>query len=242
MRNIKLVIEYDGTDFIGWQQQLEGRTIQGELIAALQNLLQESPVIYGAGRTDAGVHALEQVANFKTESALAGSSIKNGLNFYLPRDIHVIAAEDVDHDFHARFSAKSREYRYCIARRMKAIGRQYAWFCKYNLDLGKIKQASEYLVGEHMFSAFSKQNEEEKHYLSDVKQIEWRENGEEIIMQICANRFLHNMVRIIVGTMVQVGRGKLQPTDIRNILKSGKREDAGFTVPPYGLFLCKINY
>lgn len=242
MRNIKLVIEYDGTDFIGWQQQLEDRTVQGELMKALQNLSQESPTIYGAGRTDSGVHALGQVANFKTGSSLSENSIKKGLNFYLPRDINVISAEEVGDKFHARFSAKNREYRYCIARRMKPIGRKYSWFCKYDLDLDKIKQASEHLIGGHVFSAFSKYSEEEKHYLSDVKYIEWREENEEITMEICANRFLHNMVRIIVGALVEVGRGKLQPTDIKKILKNGKRENVCFTVPPHGLFLYRINY
>ncbi len=242
MRNIKLVMEYDGTDFIGWQQQLEDRTIQGELIKSLQSLSQESPTIYGAGRTDSGVHALGQVANFKTASSLSDDSIKNGLNFYLPKDIQVISAEEVSDKFHARFSAKSREYRYCISRRMKAIGRKYSWFCKYKLDLEKMKQASEYLIGSHVFSAFSKYNEKEKHYLSDVKYIEWHDENEEITMEISANRFLHNMVRIIVGAMIEVGRGKLQPVDIQKILKSGKRENACYTVPPHGLFLYKINY
>ncbi len=242
MRNIKLVIEYDGTDYIGWQQQLEDRTVQGELIKALQNLSQESPTIYGAGRTDSGVHALAQVANFNTGSSLSEDQIKNGLNYYLPLDIQVISAEEVDDKFHARFSAKSREYRYHIAQRMKAIGRNYSWFCKYKLDLDKIKQASEYLVGQHVFSAFSKYSEEEKHYLSDVKYIEWHDEDYEIVMEICANRFLHNMVRIIVGAMVEVGRGKLQPIDIQKILTSGKRGNVGSTVPPHGLFLCKINY
>jgi tRNA pseudouridine38-40 synthase len=242
MRNIKLIIEYDGSDFLGWQQQIEGRTIQGELVKALFTLSHESPTIYAAGRTDSGVHALGQVANFKLNNLLTVESIKKGLNFYLPRDIQVIAAEEVDDNFHARFSATSREYRYCIVRRVKAIGRNYCWFCKYKLDLEKIKQASEYLLGEHVFSAFSKQSEEETHYLSNVKYIDWRDENEKIIMEICANRFLHNMVRIIVGTMVQVGRGKLQPEDVQKILKNGRREDAGFTVPPNGLFLSKINY
>ncbi len=242
MRNIKLTLEYDGAHFCGWQWQPTGRTIQGALENAIEKLLQEKPKIIAAGRTDAGVHALGQVVNFKTESTLDLNSIRLGLNSYLPNESIVIKTEEVDEKFHARFAAIKRKYRYVISKRPRAIGRQYSWYCKYSLDLDKIKTASGYLIGEHVFAAFSKKIEDESHYLSNVESVDWQDTHDEIIMEICANRFLHNMVRIIVGTMVEVGRGRLKPEVIKNILGTKDRDKAGNNVPPQGLFLEKIYY
>jgi tRNA pseudouridine38-40 synthase len=242
MRNIKLTLEYDGTDFCGWQWQPRGRTAQGTLQNAVKELLQESPTLIAAGRTDAGVHALGQVVNFKTENTLDVKSIQLGLNSYLPHDMVVWEVEEVAEKFHARFDAVKRKYRYVISKRPKAIGRQYSWYCKYDLDLEKVRRASECLIGQHVFFAFSKANKEESHYLCNVESVNWSESEDEIILEICANRFLHNMVRIIVGTMVDVGRGKLAPQAVEKILETQERDRAGFTAPPQGLFMEKIFY
>lgn len=242
MRNIKLTLEYDGTDFCGWQWQPKGRTVQGTLQSSLKKLLQESPTVIAAGRTDAGVHALGQVVNFKTKSILDLNSIRLGLNSFLPRDVTILEAEEEDEKFNARFDAVKRMYRYVITKRPRAVGRQYSWYCKFNLDLDKIKNASEFLIGEHVFSAFSRADDEETHYLCNVESVQWQETKDEIILEICANRFLHNMVRIIIGTMVEVGRGRLAPEEIKEILKTRDRNRIGFTVPPQGLFLIKVYY
>lgn len=242
MRNIKLVIEYDGTDFLGWQWQPEGRTVQRELQSALKQLLQDTPKVYAAGRTDSGVHALGQVVNFKTGQRLDLHAIQAGLNSYLPSDVRVLSAVKVDERFHARFSAVGRVYRYVISKRQRAVARQYSWFCKYELDVSLMKEASQFLLGTHNFQAFSKRNEEESHYLSRVERLHWEDAGDELVMEIEANRFLHNMVRIIVGNMVDVGRGRLSPVKLREILENGERMHAAVKTPPHGLSLVKVNY
>ncbi|MFQ5648834.1 MAG: tRNA pseudouridine(38-40) synthase TruA [bacterium] len=242
MRNIKLVLEYDGSKYYGWQWQPRGRTIQGELQRSLQKLLQESTKVIAAGRTDSGVHALGQVVNFKTENTLDVPSIRLGINSYLPGDVRVLSAVQVHDTFHARFDARSRVYRYVISKRPRAVGRQYAWYCKYLLEVAEMKRASSHLLGSHRFTAFSRVIEEEPHYLCEVYSLCWKETNDEIEMEICANRFLHHMVRLIVGTMVEVGRGKLTPGRVQEILASGSRKDAGSAVPPQGLFLVSVNY
>lgn len=242
MRNIKLILEYDGTNYHGWQLQSVGKTIQSELEKALLKLTQEQVKIFCAGRTDTGVHALGNVVNFKTESQLDITIFEKGLNRFLPQDIRVMKAEEVSFDFHARFSAKYRKYRYVISNKRHAIERNYQWYCRYPLDFKSIQQASQYLIGEHDFQAFSKADPEQPHYLSDVMALTWEQLGDRFIMEITANRFLHNMVRIIVGTMVEVGRGKLEPERIPEILASRDRRLAGKTVPPNGLILVEVGY
>ncbi|MCH7673705.1 tRNA pseudouridine(38-40) synthase TruA [candidate division KSB1 bacterium] len=242
MRNIKLVLEYDGTDFCGWQLQPKDRTVQGVLQSSLKQLLRELPTIYASGRTDAGVHALGQVANFKTENQLTLDSIQNGVNSYLPADVRVLSVEEAGEEFHSRYDAVKRTYRYVIAKKMLAVGRQYSWFCKYKLDLSKIRSASEFLIGKHSFEAFAKLNEEEKHYLCNVESVRWQESEEDFSFTISANRFLHHMIRIIVGTMIDVGRGKLLPGDIKDMLASGERKRAGSVVSAHGLFLVRVDY
>lgn len=241
-RNIKLILEYDGANFSGWQWQPKDRTVQATLQHAVSKLLQEMPKIYAAGRTDSGVHALGQVANFKTASDLDLIAIRLGLNSYLPPDAVVLKAEEVDDAFHARYSAVKRVYRYVISKRFRAITRNYSWFCKYALDVELMRAASGHLIGEHVFTAFCRESEEEPHYLSKVESLEWTETEDAVMLQICANRFLHSMVRIIVGTMVDVGRGRLKPDEVKNILDSRDRNRAGFSVPPQGLFLERVYY
>ncbi|MFQ5602547.1 MAG: tRNA pseudouridine(38-40) synthase TruA [bacterium] len=242
MRNIKLTLEYDGSNYCGWQWQPDDNTVQKTLHSAIKSVMNDEPTLIAAGRTDSGVHALGQVVNFKTNSHLGLDAIKNGINRYLPNDVLVLAAEEAAADFHARFSATKRVYRYVIAKTRRAVGRQYAWYCKYRLELERIKTASEYLVGEHVFAVFSKETEDEPHYLSYVESAEWSETERDLIFRICAKRFLHNMVRMIVGTLVEVGRGKYEPDIIEELLESGDKSRTGATAPPHGLFLEKIYY
>lgn len=242
MRNIKLVVEYDGTDFHGWQFQPGLRTIQGQIQNALKIIFKNDINVIGSGRTDTGVHARGQVANFLTDHSMSVSTVKAALNGNLPRDVRIISAEEVDENFHARYDAIKRHYSYTITRQEKAINRFYAWCYKSELNIENMQQASNYLLGKHDFKAFCHANENANHYRCFVEEIVWEQNDELIILNIIANRFLHNMVRIIVGTMINVGRGFTPVEQIPQILKSHDRRNAGLTVPAKGLFLEKVYY
>jgi len=242
MRNIKLEIEYDGTNFCGWQIQSKVRTVQEELEAALNQLTREKIRVISAGRTDAGVHALGQVVNFKTKSLLPDRVFRLGLNGILPKDIRVINAEETEIKFNSRFSARSRNYKYYIATRQIAVGRQYAWFYKKTLDLDKMQQACSLIVGSHDFKSFCQAGADVNHYLCHVKKADWQKENEKLIFNITANRFLHNMVRILVGTFVNIGIGAIEIDDFLHILEAKNRIDAGPTAPPHGLFLVKVFY
>lgn len=242
MRNIRLTLEYDGTNFCGWQLQPKVRTVQGELESSLKKLLQEKVRIIGSGRTDVGVHALGQVANFHTKSQLSPDSIHKGLNSLLPEDVIVLKTEEVPLEFHARFDAKKRMYRYVISRRKRAIGRFYCWYVDYDLDLVQMQRASELLIGERDFKSFCQADVEVKHYKCKVESTSWREKAEELIFEITANRFLHGMVRTIVGTLIDVGWGKISPLAFEKIIEARDRRAAGRTAPAKGLFLVRVWY
>lgn len=242
MRNIKLLLEYDGTDFHGWQFQPELRTVQNEIQNALKKIFDKKINVIGSGRTDAGVHAKGQVANFLIEHPMPVSRIKAAINGNLPRDVRIISVEDVNENFHARYDAVKRHYCYRISRRERAIDRFYVWCVKAQLDVDKIRQASNCLLGDHDFKAFCHVQENMKHYSCIIEKIEWEQNNGILNLNIIANRFLHNMVRIIVGTMINVGRGFTPVEQIPQILKSQDRRNAGPTVPAKGLCLEKVYY
>jgi len=242
MRNIKLTLEYDGTNFSGWQLQPKVRTVQGELETALRQLLQQGVRVIGSGRTDVGVHALGQVANFKTTTMLSLPSIQKGLNALLARDVVVLHVEEVSEDFHARYSAQKREYRYVISTRPRAVGRFYAWYVRYPLDVEKMQEASQCLLGEHDFRSFSLSGSPVKHYRCKVERAAWTEGADEVIFEIVADRFLRGMVRSIVGTMVQLCAAKVPVEQVKAILESQDRRAAGPTAPARGLFLTKVYY
>ncbi len=242
MRNLLLTLEYDGTDFFGWQRQQNLRTVQQVVEDALSQLLQEGVTLYTAGRTDTGVHALAQNANFKTKSGLSQKTIHRGANAILPRDVRLLEVSRVPPDFHARFSARKRYYRYIICKRQRAIGRQYAWYCPYRLEIEYMRKACTAILGELDFKSFCKANADVNHYRCHVSRAEWRESSEEVIFFIAANRFLHNMVRTLVGTFVNIGRGQVAPRSMQEILQARDRRRAGPNVPPYGLYLEKIEY
>ena len=242
LKTIKLVLEYDGTPFSGWQVQPEQRTVQEEVERALEKITKENIRIVGAGRTDAGVHALGQTASFKTEKDLPLSAYEKGLNSFLPREIRILSAEEMHSGFDARRDAVSRTYRYVISKVERAIGHQYAWFPNFDFNTRPMIQASKYLKGEHSFRSFCKGNEEGEDCISKVFRVQWEETNREIRFEITAIRFFHNMIRIVVGTLMEVGRGKMNPREFRTILRGQDRTQAGPTVPPHGLFLVSVVY
>lgn len=242
MRNIKLVLEYDGTDFVGWQSQPNGRSVQDEITNVLDQILQESTTLIGAGRTDSGVHARGQVANFRTSSSMSVNAILNALNGTLPDDIYIHSAEEVDEKFHARFDAKGRLYKYYIALLATAIGRQYQWYVKYDLNLQVMNQVAAQIIGEHDFESFTKSESLVPHHRCVITTSAWTKTPAMLIYEIRANRFLHGMVRALVGTMVDIGRGYIPASRFQEIMDAKDRRKAGMAVPPSGLFLEEIIY
>ncbi len=242
MRNIKLVLEYDGTDFVGWQSQTNGRNIQDEITNVLDQVLQEPITLIGAGRTDSGVHARGQVANFKTNSALGVSSILNALNGTLPEDIYIHSSEEVGENFHARFDARERTYRYFIALKPTSIGRQYQWYVKYDLDMDAMNRVGQQILGEQDFQSFAKTEADVEHHRCTVLKSKWTKTQAMMIYEVRANRFLHGMVRALVGTMVDIGRGYIPITQFQEIMDAKDRRKAGMAVPPSGLFLEEVTY
>jgi len=241
-RNIRLTLEYDGTNFKGWQVQPGERTVQGELETGLQRLFGLPLRTIAAGRTDSGVHALGQVANFMTASHLAVGRIQAALNALLPDDIVIRETGEVPLDFHARFDAKRREYLYRIGYRQRAVGRGYAWWIRNPLDLEAMQEAAASLLGHHDFTSFcvaaSERDNRECHLFECV----WQQREDELHLRIEANRFLRSMVRGIVGTLVDIGRGARSADDMSWILEARDRGSAGPSAPPQGLFLMRVTY
>lgn len=242
MKNIKIVLEYDGTDFCGWQYQPNLRTVQDELQRSLKKIFQKEINVIGAGRTDSGVHARAQVANFLIEKEMAPGTIMAALNGNLPKDIRVLSSEEVELSFNSRFSAIKRHYRYHITRIERAINRNYIWCFKTYLDIDKMQQASDFLLGDQDFKSFCQEGADVKHHFCQMEKLTWEQKNETITLDIIANRFLHNMVRIIVGTMIDVGRGYTAAEKIPEILQAKDRKQSGQTAPAKGLCLEKIYY
>ncbi len=242
LKNIRLTLEYDGTDFHGWQIQPKRRTVQGEIQERLEQLLGEEIKLIGAGRTDAGVHALRQVANFKTESKLKLENILRGLDSLLPSDIVVRNIKQVDQRFHARFTAKSKVYTYRIYSGKTVFLRDFTWELNYHLDLNRMRAAAERMLGEHDFSSFCVAKSCKQNNTCRILKANWRRLKDELVFEIEANRFLHSMVRALVGTMVDVGRGHFSVLDFERILSSRDRRKAGLTAPAKGLYLMKVKY
>lgn len=241
-RCFKLVIEYDGSDFAGWQVQPNARTVQGELEAALHSLTGEFVRVTGAGRTDAGVHATGQVASFLSVWRHGSAALLRALNATLARDIRIRESSNPVMPFDARRDAKRRTYRYFLSRRPLAVGRQYAFHPAGRIDLDSMIRATECLVGLHRWDAFCRKDENEYGYESEVHGVCWESDGDGIAMEITAVRFFHNMVRILVGTLLDVAAGKRSPEQLREILEKRDRTLAGPTAPACGLFLVKVDY
>ncbi len=243
MNNIKLIIEYDGTNYDGWQKQKSGKTIHQTLNKAIVKVVNEEIKLHGAGRTDAGTHAIGQVANFKTQSNIPFFNLAQAINYYLPKDIVVKSAKKVPKKFHSRYSAKSKVYRYTILnnKTRSAIGRNYCHYYATDLDIEKMQKASKALIGKHDFSAF-KSKSEVVSSVRTIKKMEIKKKGEYLFFTIEADGFLYKMVRAIVGTLLEVGRGKMTIGKFRETVKSGIRSKAGNTVPANGLCLLRVKY
>jgi len=242
MRNLRLLLEYDGTAFVGWQIQANGRSVQGEISRVLEQVLQEKVNLIGAGRTDAGVHARGQVASVRTESDMECPALMHALNGLLPPDVRVLGLTDVPEAFHARFDARERRYRYVIGRIPAAIGRQYRWYLQKELDVAAMNRIAARIVGEHDFEAFCKYAAEVEHYRCTVTGAVWEQGPGVLSFRISANRFLHGMVRALVGTMVDVGRGYTLEQEFEGIMQSRDRARAGMAAPAQGLALEEVVY
>ena len=244
MRNLRLDICYDGTRYRGWQR-LPGKddTIQGKLETALSRILGEPIEISGSGRTDAGVHAKGQVANFHCESAMPADEILANLRRYLPEDIGIYSCRDVSPRFHARLNAKEKTYCYRIwnSESPCVFDRRFVTVMPEALDVAAMEKAAQLLLGEHDFSAFCGNAKMKKSTVRYIRSIEIRRCGEELQLRFTGNGFLHNMVRILVGTLIEVGRGTRAPDSV-SALFGGKRAEAGFLAPAQGLCLEEVMY
>lgn len=245
MRNIKLTIEYDGKEFNGWQKQPDKLNIQGSIESAIKQITGEDVELNASGRTDAGVHALGQVANFKTESNLPIEKFPIAINTKLKRSIRIIKAEEVDEKFHSRLACKRKTYRYVInnSEFASAIYRNLEAYIPQELNVEKMREAIKYFEGEHDFKAFKASGTSSKSSVRTIYKAEIIEMPKNrIYIELTGNGFLYNMVRIIAGTLVDVGLEKIEAQEIPEIILSGKREKAGKTMPPNGLFLVNVEY
>jgi tRNA pseudouridine38-40 synthase len=245
IRNFKITIEYDGTRYHGWQRQKNDRTIQQDIEKAAQTITGQQVSLTGSGRTDAGVHACAQVANFKCETHLGPQDILGGLNSLTEADIVITDCKEVEAPFHARYDVKSKTYVYRILNRANpaAIGRQYAWHIRKALNLEAMRAASTHLIGSHDFKAFEGAGSPRSHSTRSVFKANLVEETDGYLaFEIEADGFLRFMVRNIVGTLVNVGLGKTSPDEFKHILESKDRDQAGATAPAHGLFLKNVNY
>ncbi len=245
IRNFKIVVEYDGSAYRGWQRQKNGLSIQQVLEEAIKKITGQKVSVIGSGRTDAGVHALNQVASFRCVTKLPVNSIYRGVNSVLPEDIVVKEMEEVPFEFHAQRDVKSKIYVYkiCNQKLRPALGRNYSWFVRFDLDLPKMRQAAKYLLGTHDFSCFCATGTDVQDRVRTIMNIEIKKVAQgniEIIVE--AKGFLKYMVRNIIGTLVEVGRGKRLPEEMKKIIASRDRKIAGATAPAHGLFLMEVKY
>jgi tRNA pseudouridine38-40 synthase len=239
-----LTIEYDGTDYVGWQIQPNGSSIQEMVEHALARLLGESVRVHSSGRTDAGVHARGMVVHFHTGRTLPIRAYQKGLNHFLPDDISVVTADTVASQFHARFSAKGKWYRYTLL--PTAVSRplcaRYSWQLDESLDVEKMRLAAQYFVGEHDFSAFRGAGSDTRTTVRRIESCSFEMQDELIHFDVHGSGFLKNMIRIMVGTLVEIGTGRRSAASIPDLLSSGNRSEAGKTAPPQGLCLMEVYY
>lgn len=244
MKRIKLTIAYDGTNYCGWQVQPNGITVEEVVNKALKKLTGEDIQVIGASRTDSGVHALGNVAVFDTHTTIPPERISYALNQRLPEDIVIVKSEEVAEDFHPRYCDCSKTYEYHILNTRIPIPtkRLTNYFVSYDLDVEKMRKAVGYLIGEHDFVSFCNVRTDVEDTVRTVTELEILKDGEEITIRISGNGFLYNMVRIIVGTLIRVGRGFYEPEKVKEILEAKDRKAAGVTAPPHGLILAEIRY
>ena len=242
MSRFSIIIQYDGTAFFGWQLQKKSRTIQGELEKTLLNINKNFPIrVHGAGRTDTGVHAIGQVAHFDLKTKLNPSELKNALNGNLPKDIRVMDCTIVSDKFPARFSAKKRHYLYRPRNNKYLLDRNYTWSTE-KLDLDKLNDVAKIIEGNHDFTSFSRNNKNLEHRRCIIYQSLWKEDSKIVNYHIVGNRFLHHMVRFLVGTMVEVIREKFELEYFKDLIDKPSDDVNIFKAPPQGLVLTKVEY
>ena len=241
---VLLRVEYKGTDYCGWQRQKNGLSVQEVLARAVKETTGEASVMHGSGRTDAGVHAIAQAVHFDTHTSIPLDKLPIAINAHLPANIRVLSAREVAPDFNARFDAKQKTYLYKLysAPVSSPLREGLFAFVHKRPDVDKMRKAAEYILGEHDFKVFQAAGGHVKTTVRTVTALEIKENGEEITFEVTGNGFLYNMVRIMVGTLYYVGIGKINAEDIPDIILSGKRDRAGKTMPPEGLYLKEVKY
>jgi len=242
MPRYKIIIGYDGTDFAGWQYQPDFRTVQGELEKALREFGEGAISVTGAGRTDAGVHALGQTAHFDLKREIAPQDLRAALNAKAPGDIYVKSLESVPADFHARFSAQWRRYLYVIAKEPSPIGRRFSWYPPFDYDFKILQQIVSDILGGNDFAGFCRAKSQKENTICTVAYAAWTQNDSQYVFEITADRFLHEMVRLLVGTMIDIARRRFDPDRLVNILHSGDVALCGGAAPPQGLFLAEVGY
>ena len=245
MKNYRMLLQYEGTRYQGWQkQESTDNTIQGKLEKLLSKMCGEKIEVQGSGRTDAGVHARGQVANAKMRTDMTPEEIRSYMNRYLPEDIGVLSVEEVDERFHSRLLAKGKTYCYQVINSEipHVVDRRYAYVYPEKLNLKAMKKAAAYLCGEHDFAAFTSARKSKKSTVRNIEEIRIEEDGDLLCFYFSGNGFLFHMVRILMGTLLEVGAGRMQPEEVKHILASGKRENAGPLVPAQGLTLIEVRY
>jgi tRNA pseudouridine38-40 synthase len=243
MSRFRLQIEYEGSRYHGWQQNAGVKTIQGEMLKACETLFNTKKIeLYGAGRTDAGVHALGQTAHLDVPTQMHAETMIGRLNELLPYDIHILSLEPCDDSFHARHSAVARSYVYVISRRRSAFGKHYVWWVREDLSVNNMQEAAALFRGFHDFSSFGAVTPEEKSTRVNMQHLEVRETGNMILIHLVGSHFLWMMVRRITGVLVHAGKGKLSPGDLKGFLEHHSERPSQLAAPPSGLYLQKIYY
>lgn len=246
-RNIRMILEYDGGRYYGWQRLGDGsgqNTIQSKLENILCQMTGETVSVIGSGRTDAGVHAYGQTANFHTDSQMSCTEIRNYMMSYLPKDIAVRRVDEVPERFHSRLSASAKTYLYRIAlpECPDVFQRKYTWLYEKPLDVTRMQEAASFLIGKHDFKGFSSVKKTKKSTVREIYSIEIESLERELRIRICGSGFLYNMVRILTGTLAEAGSGQRSPSSVLKVLETKDRKDAGITAPPQGLFLEQVEY
>jgi tRNA pseudouridine38-40 synthase len=244
MSTVKLILEYDGSCYAGWQRQPDQPTIQEAVETALFQLTQQTVAVIGAGRTDSGVHALGQVASFRIDRDWTPHEWTRGFNARLPQDITVRSAAIMPDEFHARYSARGKLYEYRILNRPQrpAVGRAYVWHVHKSLDDEAMRQAASFLIGSHNFTSFEGTLTDNEDPICHLQQLSLTQQSDTFLIHAYADRFLKHMVRTIVGTLVEVGRGRRTPRSMTEVLSAKDRTAAGRTAPAHGLFLVRVDY
>jgi tRNA pseudouridine38-40 synthase len=243
-RNIKLTIEYDGTNYCGWQIQKNAMSVQEVLTETITKITGHKITLYGASRTDSGVHGKGQIANFRTHSRMTPYQFIKALNSNLPNDIAIRAVKEVSKSFNSMYDAKSKDYRYTILNSPipTALDRKFYYFVPYKISISRIKQSLKYLIGSHDFRAFATKSSSKENCIRKIYSIKITTKGDYIYIDIKGNGFLYNMVRTIVGTLLLIAQDKLKPEDMRKIIESQERKKAGPTAPAKGLCLLRVSY